>query len=135
MCWGGRGQAGIIDRHFKYFEGRASGSHLHLQRPAVRFFTHVQSLKRFATNGSKRTHIGRAHSVEQAHKEPHQVSGEYLVPVHASLLASPTRPRSDHEFMRAFNYSFYESIHHFRLIPSIPTKKNYYYAPRSNLPH
>src|SRR6266567_2747600 len=114
----------IINRHFECSKMRASGAHLHLQRPAVSLFAHVESLKSITTNCSERSHVGRAHAVQQAKKEAHHVSGKNLVPVHASSLTSTARARRNHEIMRPFNYRLNQPIHHFRVVTAVTVQKH-----------
>src|SRR5438552_17185462 len=103
---------------------RACRTHLHLQGPTVSFFTHVESLQSITTNRAERTHVGRAHAVEQAQKGSDQVSGKHLMPVHASSLAPTTRTRRNHEIMRPFNYRLDQPIHHFRIVTAVAVKKH-----------
>src|SRR5260370_1912144 len=103
---------------------RASGAHLHLQRPAIGLFEHVESLKSIATDGAEWTHVGRLHTVQQAQKEPDHVSGKDLMPAHAARFAPAARARRNHEVISLFNYRLDESMHRFRIVAAIAVEKH-----------
>src|SRR5438445_1340984 len=118
------GAPSAIDWHLKDSQTCARSSHLHFKRPAIGLFAHPQTLQRITANGSERAHVGRAHAIEQAKKEPYHVAGKDLVPVHASALTLSARARRNHEIMRLFDYRLDQPIHHFGIVAAIAVEKD-----------
>src|SRR2546428_10871232 len=57
------GAAPVINRHFESSKMCASGAHLHLKRPAVSLFTHLESLQSIAPDLAEPPHVRTAHAV------------------------------------------------------------------------
>ena len=109
----------MINRYFQNAQARSRRFHLHLQIPAIGLFTHREFLQSITPNCPKWGHVGVMDAIQCADQKSGQISGEYLLRVHAPCLAVSAGARTDHKVMCAVYDWLHQRRHKFWDIASV----------------